>query len=360
MLKYSLGIDMSANNFHCCISGIDEKQAVKIIATSKFSNTIAGFKALDSWMEKHRKVQSLPFVIAMEATGVYYENCAYYLSQANYHVSVILPNKAKRYLQALGLKSKNDKIDAKGLSRMAAEQALEPWLPMSKFYFTLRGYTRQLQSLQELKTSVSNQLHAAERTMYQIVEVKKQLKSLIEKLTKQIEGMESTIKKHIDSDKEVKEKVERICAIKGVGITTVAVTIGETNGFTLFENISQIVSFVGYDVVDNQSGIRTGKTKISKRGNSRIRRIMHMPAFNVIRYEVSPFIGLFNRTYEKHGVKMKSYVAVQKKLLVIIYTLWKNDESFNPTKWETHKKNSPGKTETTRGKQVHEIAELAS
>jgi transposase len=364
MLKYSLGIDMSSKDFHCCISSIDDKQAVKIIATSKFANAMTGFKALTLWIVKHRKEKEIPFVIVMEATGVYYENCAYYLSQAEYHVSVILPNKAKKYLQALGLKSKNDKIDAKGLSRMAAEQALGVWQPLSKFYFTLRGYTRQLQSLQELKTSVSNQLHASERSMYQIAEVKKQLKSLIEKLNKQIDGMEIVIKKHIDGDVEVKEKVEKICAIKGVGIMTVAVTIGEANGFALFENVSQLVSFVGYDVVDNQSGIRTGKTKISKKGNSRIRRAMHLPAFNVVRYEVQPFIDLFDRTYKKHGIKMKSYVAVQKKLLILIYTLWKKNESFDPTKngqvLEAHKKNSPGKTETTQGKQASKLLQLVS
>ena len=33
---------------------------------------------------------------------------------------------------------------------------------------------------------------------------------------------------------------------------------------------------------------------------------------------------------EKHNVKMKAYVAVQKKLLVLIYTLWKKNEAFRP------------------------------
>lgn len=342
MLKYSLGIDMSAKDFHCCISSINEEQAVKVIATSKFSNTVAGFKALESWIIKHQKDKTLRFVIVMEATGVYYENCAYYLSQAGYHVSVVLPNKAKSYLKGLGLKSKNDKIDAKGLSRMAAEQSLSQWQPMSKFYFTLRAYTRQLQSLQELKTVVSNQLHAAELTMYQVTDVLKQLRSLIKKLELQIKELEQSIQDHINSDATVKQKVENICTIKGVGITTVAVVIGEANGFALFDSVSQLVNYTGYDVVDDQSGKRTGKTKISKRGNSRIRRILHMPAFNVVRYEVAPFVGLFNRTYDKHRIKMKSYVAVQKKLLILIYSLWKNNQAFDPAHvGKTHKKIAP-------------------
>ena len=61
-----------------------------------------------------------------------------------------------------------------------------------------------------------------------------------------------------------------------------------------------------------------------------------MPAFNMIRYEQAPFIGLFNRTMERHGRKMKSYVAVQKKLLVIIYSLWKNNVAYNQNYYQKH------------------------
>ena len=81
-------------------------------------------------------------------------------------------------------------------------------------------------------------------------------------------------------------------------------------------------------MIENQSGNHVGKTRISKKGNRHIRRILHMPAFNVIRYHVSPFQQLFDRTLEKHHTKMKSYVAVQKKILVIVYSLWKNNQAF--------------------------------
>jgi transposase len=82
--------------------------------------------------------------------------------------------------------------------------------------------------------------------------------------------------------------------------------------------------------VENQSGNHKGKTKISKKGNSHIRRALYMPAFSVVSCEQSPFVGLFNRTFERHGQKMKSYVAVQKKLLVIIYALWKHNSAYEP------------------------------
>jgi transposase len=110
---------------------------------------------------------------------------------------------------------------------------------------------------------------------------------------------------------------------------TVATLLAETNGFLLFKNAPQLVSYAGYDVIENQSGKHTGKTRISKKGNKHIRRILHMPAFNVIRYQVTPFLQLFNRTIQQHHIKMKSYVAVQKKILVVIYGLWKNNRTFD-------------------------------
>src|SRR5690606_16125345 len=126
------------------------------------------------------------------------------------------------------------------------------------------------------------------------------------------------IQNHINSNPEVQQKVMNICKIKGIANLSLATVLAETNGFELFENAKQLVSYAGFDVVENQSGSRVGRTKISKKGNSRIRRILFMPAFTVVSCKEKPFLDLYNRTFEKHGVKMKSYVAVQKKILVII------------------------------------------
>jgi len=329
MIKYSLGIDISMKEFHACLSVIDNQQHIKIKASRKFTNNASGFKELHAWIEKHYKQQDIPLQIIMEATGVYYEQCAMYLYKEGFTVTVVLPNKAKKYLQATGLKSKNDKIDAKGLAQMGAEKKLEPWQPMDDFYYILRSLTRHYESLQNLKTNISNQLHADNAGMYANKEVGKQLKKLIETIGKQIEVMEQSIKDHIASEEIVQQKVNGVLKIKGVGVITVATVLAETNGFLLFKNGPQVVSFTGYDVIENQSGTHRGKTRISKKGNRHIRRILHMPAFNVVRYRVSPFVQLFERTLQKHNIKMKSYVAVQKKILVIIYSLWKNNRAFD-------------------------------
>jgi transposase len=330
MLKYSLGIDISKKDFHACLSVIDSIQHVKIKASRKFLNQEQGFKELLLWISKNRKETDIPLAVVMEATGVYYEGCALFLFKAGFAVSVLLPNKAKKYMQSVGLKTKNDKIDATGLARMGAEQCLELWQPMDEFFYTLRALTRHHQSLQEFRTNINNQLHADEYSIYSSKKVTKQLKKLITGIEKQLKEIEQDIHDHLYSNTTVAERINNITDIKGIGFMTVATVLAETNGFALFKSAAQLVSYTGYDVVENQSGNHRGKTRISKKGNSHIRRAMHLPAFNMIRYDVGKFKPFFERIFERHHQKMKAYVAVQKKLLVLIYTLWKKNEAFDP------------------------------
>lgn len=327
LIKYAVGIDIAKDKFDACFSEIDLNQQFKIKSSHQFANHIKGFKAFEQWLQKHQKQQIL-MVILMEATGIYYEKLAFYLHRNSFSVVIVLPNKAKKYMQALGLKSKNDKVDARGLAQMAAEQKLDLWQPMGNYFYQLRQLTRHHEQLQVSKTMFKNQLLALENGAIEAKVVVRQQKKVIALIDKQIKETIIAIEKLINSNKEVMQKVENICKIKGLGLITVATVIAETNGFELFKNIRQLVSFSGYDVVENQSGNHSGKTKISKKGNSHIRRILHMPSFCVVRFNQKPFVDLFNRVYTKTTFKMKGYVAVQKKLLIYIYTLWKKNEPF--------------------------------
>lgn len=328
VLKWSLGIDVGSKQCRCCLSSIDNSQKVKVKASRKFSNTPSGLQELLLWIRKHYKETSVSLSVAMEATGVYYERCALFLQREGFRVSVILPTKAKRYLQAVGLKSKNDKIDAEGLARMGAEQQLAEWSAASPDMYSLRLLTRQHEDLQKSITSFSNQLHAIEHGMYRYADIEKTYSQTISQLQTLLKDVEAAISESIKANRQLKEKVDLLCVIKGVGELTAATIIAETNAFALFENYKQLVSYAGYDVVENQSGNHVGKTKISKKGNSHIRRILHMAALNVVTYNIHPFANLYERVYGRTKIKMKGYVAVQRKLLVIMYALFKKNQKF--------------------------------
>jgi transposase len=328
-LKYGLGIDMAMEKFDVCISIIDKLQHVMIRAQCSFNNNQKGFEAFVLWVTKNTKL-TIPAVYLMEATGIYYEQLAWFLHNKKCSVSVVLPNKAKKYKEALGLKSKNDRIDAKGLAQMACEQNNTIWKPLSGNLYVLRLITRQIQSVSEQSTVLKNQLHALEYCMYRDKAIEKMYAGQIDLLQKNKKSLQLRVEQIVEKDEILKKKFKNIGKIKGLGLQNLAVIIAETNGFTAFENIAQLVCYAGYDVVENQSGKRSGKTKISKKGNNHIRRCLHFPAFNMITYDVAPFKNLYERVYEKSKIKMKAYTAVQKKLLAFIYILWKKDEAFDP------------------------------
>lgn len=328
-LKYAIGIDVSMRDFVCCLSVINGQQEVKVKASHKFTNTLSGFQSLSEWVKRHAK-ESLPMVYVMEATGVYHEQLAWFLNSKDLPVSILLPNKAKNYLKANGAKSKNDQIDARGLAQIGAEKKLDLWMPPSKELYALRAYTRQHQSISEMHTATANQLHSMEHGQFKNKEIIKQLKSTLKLLEKHLKEMEGIIAKTIKADSVLHQHYQNICSIKGLSILSFAVIAAETNGFTLFDNAASLVSYAGYDVIENQSGKHTGRTKISKKGNSRIRRILHMPALCAVRDDQPHFKKLFERVYDRTRIKMKGYVAVQKKLLVMMYYLWKKNEKYNP------------------------------
>lgn len=329
LLKCGVGIDMAMQKFDVCFSVIDTEQRVTVKATRQFENTPKGFVCFLDWVKKHSK-QPLPVVFLVEASGVYHEQLAWYLYQHDQAITIILPNKAKRYKEALGIHSKTDKLDAKALAQMVCEQRLKLWQPISKSIYQLRTITRQIERITNHITSFQNQLHALEHGMFREKMVEKMVSNNIELLEKQKKQLLSVIETLIKNDAELNERYEQISKIKGIGLITYAVLVAETDGFALIENQSQLVSYAGYDVIENQSGKHTGKTKISKKGNSHIRRALHLPAFTAVRCKQKPFSTLYERVYENSKIKMKAYTAVQKKLLVLVYTLWKKKEAYQP------------------------------
>jgi transposase len=328
-LKYCVGLDVAKDTFKACLSVINREQKITVKSSSSFANTTAGFATLQAWVHKHRK-EDLKVVYVMEATGVYHEQLAWYLHGHDCLVSVLLPTKAKRYLQSLGLKSKNDQLDAQGLSYMGCQQVLSRWQPLSKELYQLRQLTRFYESLQTQRTFIKNQLHALSYGMHPVKLVKKQLTQTLMLLEKQLGQVEEELKTLIEKDPRLRDKFVKITKIKGVGLLTFAAVVAETGGFALFENQRQLVSYAGYDVVEHQSGQHQGKTRISKKGNARLRRALHMAALGTVKNREAVFISFYERIYERTRIKMKAYVAVQKKLLCLIYALWKNDTPFDP------------------------------
>ena len=131
-----------------------------------------------------------------------------------------------------------------------------------------------------------------------------------------------------NSDKTLKQQIERMTTIPGIGELTAVTILAETNGFELIRNKKQLSSYAGFDIKEKQSGTSVkGKPRISKRGNRYLRKCMHLPSLSAVK-KIDVYKDLYIRIVSKNGIKMKGLIAVQRKMLELTYVIFKNNTVF--------------------------------
>jgi transposase len=328
VLKQNVGIDLSMTKFDVNLSVLDTSFDKRCLGTKQFENTANGFHQFMEWIDK-RKNKTVEESFTLEFTGVYYEQLAYYLRDQGKTVHMVIPSKSKKYCESLSVASKTDKLDAQALAWMGLERNLREWKPLSSIFLSLRVLTREREELLKERTIVSNRLHAVKHKASPSEATINRYNERLELINDQIEEIENEIKEMIKSDERLNEKVKNITTIPGVALVTVSTVLAETNGFSSILNQKQLTSYAGYDVQLKESGKYKGKSKISKQGNAHIRRVLHFPAQTAITYNKP--LGIFHeRVNAKKEKSMIAGVGVQRKLLCLIYVIWKTDRVFDP------------------------------
>jgi transposase len=331
--RQCVGIDISKEKFTACLYMYDRLSDEGCCTCSvEFANTRKGFNQMVKWSRKEAlKGRALTYL--MEPTGVYYEPLAYHLDKIGHTLYVMLPNKARKFCEAEGIKTKTDVMDARCLALMGcASRKLRPWSPPKAIYRELRQLTRFRADLCKLRTSVTNRQESLLHMEGASKNVQKGCEELVSEIDKLMEKNEKDITAKLAEDKELEARINRIATAKGVGATTITCVVAETQGFHLIENRKQLTSYAGLDVKAKQSGKEDPKHTISKKGNANIRAVLYMPALSAARCNRQAKAA-YDRICQKHPKeKMIGITAVMRRLLLLIYTLWKNGEKYDETR----------------------------
>lgn len=327
VIKQCVGIDISKGSFTACVCRKLLSGEALLSSVESFENNKTGYNQFIKWSRKIT-IPSAEVLYLMEATGIYYEGIAYHLHKLKQSVCVILPNKVKHYAKSLNVKTKTDIVDARIIAQMGAERNLPLWQPPLPVLKQLRDLTRLYTDLKNERTVYLNRLDSENASAGALPFVIKSNLLILKELENQIKQCEKEIEKTIMSEEWLAEKVNKLITINGVGLITLAIVIAETQGFALVSSRKQLASYAGYDVVQVESGTSVkGKTHISKKGNSRIRAALHFPALTASRYNQE-----LKEDYQRINIakqsKMVGATALQRKLLLLIYTLWKNNDVF--------------------------------
>lgn len=336
ILKQVAGIDVAQDELVVTFGSLYNDFSINLSAYKVFKNTAKGIESFIEWVNK-LKSGEVQVHFVMEATGVYHQKLAYHLYGAGYNLSIILPNKISSYMKTLDIKTITDRTCSQAIARFGLERNLDLWKKPDSVYKQLQQLTRERDQIVQERVVIKNQIHAEQIEAEPNSKSLERMQTRIALLNSQEDEIKDEIEKLVADYPKIKEVVDRICTIPGVGKLTAVIVLAETNGFELIRNKRQLTSYAGFDVKEKQSGTSVkGKPRISKRGNKNLRKSLYLPSLSSVKWDEN-FKAIYAGLVSRHGIKMKALIAVQRRLLELIYVLYKNETTYDR---EYAKKNS--------------------
>ena len=328
VVKQVAGIDVAQKELVVTLGRMLEDFSIELFAYKVFKNNDKGILALVEWTEKLTD-NEISVRYLMEATGVYHQKFAYYLDENNCDVSIVLPNKISNYIRTLELKTITDKSCSQAIAQFGLERKLDNWTKPNNVYKELQQLTRERDQIVQERSIVKNQIHPENSEAEPNVKSLDRMTSRIKFLNSQEKEIKDDITVIVKGNADLQQIINRVTTIPGVGALTATIVLAETNGFELIRNKSQLASYSGLDVKEKQSGTSVkGKPRISKKGNRNLRKSMHLPSLTAVKWDEN-FKEIYARLISKHGIKMKALVAIQRKILELIYVLFKNETIYD-------------------------------
>lgn len=257
--------------------------------------------------------------LVMEATGNYSLELAAWLlaARSDLRPAIVNPGFIAAHARSLGQRNKTDRADARVIARFGAERSPQAHQPMTEEQAQLRELTRERQSVIAERVAVA--ARSAEGSCSSVVlKVWKKRTSQLEKIETQLDA---AIDELIQSVPQFKADLQLLTSIPGVGPVTAATILAELGDLRAFTRARALSAFAGLSPRQYQSGSSLrGRTRMSKKGNPRVRSILYMAALAAVRGD-HPLGRYYHHLIAQGKPKMSALGAVMRKLLVLMRAL---------------------------------------
>ena len=263
------------------------------------------------------------------------------------------PRKVCAWAQSSGIK--NDRIDSESLtysvlkgdiSRLAiyqtSEQSQENFKIVTIRESMIKQRTAAKNQLKRLKFDYGENVFTGE-----IPKTSERINMLMNELSEQIKYLNHKIKlldKEIENISNEDSVIKLLRNIPGIGPLTSFALRTKIDDISRFESSKHLCSYFGLAIREHQSGDQFVKGKISKTGNSLIRKYV-VQCSKTIKIKKPEYYGLFfpNLVKEHPTLKQcnKLTIAVARKLLTFAYNSWTRKTPFNIEKYSLERSKDP-------------------
>ena len=129
-------------------------------------------------------------------------------------------------------------------------------------------------------------------------------------------------------NERIREDTEILCSMRGIGENTATNFLVEMGGdIGIYANDKKLIAAAGLDPSTYQSGKYEGESKISKRGNRHLRRVIWLMTTKVITNN-EVFRAYFFKRREEGLIYKKAVLATAHKLIRVIFAMLSHKTSF--------------------------------
>jgi transposase len=283
------------------------------------------------WSVKHhpramaalaRRLQKLsPARIIVESSGKLEQELVVVLAEAKLPVVVVNPRQVRDFAKATGVLAKTDRIDARILARFG--EAVKPEvraLPDEQARDLMAHVARRRQLHQMLRAERHRLLRVARP-------LKKSLERHIAYLEKQLAKLDEDLHDAIRQTPIWQESFDLLQSVPGIGPTTAATMIAELPELGRLSR-HEIAALVGVAPFNRDSGKWKGK-RSTWGGRSSVRSALYMATLVATQYNAY-IRAYYQRLLTRGKAKKTALVACMRKLIVILNSMLKNHQPWNP------------------------------
>ena len=265
--------------------------------------------------------------IGMEATGTYHELLASVARRVGCVVYVLNAKDVHHYAKGIGRRAKTDRVDAQLIARYVAKEhrELHPWHPPSPTQ-------RQLQRLMRRRGKLTAARASLRSTLHSVPSLRSGLRTLLKDFDALIAKLDAQALKLIDVSHECRQAFERLDAIPCVGPTVGIALLAALQRWPL-PRADAFVAFTGLDPRPDDSGNKSGRRRLSKRGDPELRRLLYTAAMSASRTRV--WKPLYQRTLARGLSRIEALVILARRIARTAWSIYAHKTAFDPARLQT-------------------------
>lgn len=263
--------------------------------------------------------------VAMESTGRYHLLLARLVQRSARKVFVLNARDVHLYAKGLGARSKSDQVDARVIARYIAEhhRELHAWEPGTKAQEKVQALVRRRARLADHRAAIGQLMRGLKGLQPALRQLQKQFDELLKQIDRQVDAQ-------VASEAPLEQGRKLLRTITGYGPQGSALLAALFSRLR-FANADAVVAYSGLDLRANDSGDRHGRRRLSKRGNSTLRRQLYLAAFSATR---SKTFGPIYQAIKLRGLApTQAVVILARKLLRVGWAVWTSRKPFDPSRF---------------------------